>query len=245
MRESTIMLAFRITALVFASLVSCVLWACTVAAQSPGAVAFSAQEQQARQKVLDSQNWKDARAKFDRWLSVQVAYDPAEVEAMKAALAARIARSSAQELTALLQEMQQRLDVLLSPDVVAARDWADSFYTPKGIKELTTKHGMANPMAMSGRDLTVALEKFQADRASQRTANKAFMQLQAKAVDAAQTTRQQQAAAAAAAAARPSATFGAAYAPTRSGPPQPQRYQAPYNPVRYSIGPWGGVWVGH
>src|SRR6185295_6443969 len=110
----------------------------------------------------ESDAWKDARAKFDQWLSVQVVYDPAEVAAMKASLVSRIERSSADDLTTLLHVMQRRLDVLLSPEVVAARQWADEFYTPSGKRGLAKEAGITDPMAMSPKDLTAALANFAA-----------------------------------------------------------------------------------
>jgi recombination DNA repair RAD52 pathway protein len=145
----------------------------------------------------------------------------------------------------LLNVMQRRLDVLLSPEVVEARNWADSFYTEKGQRDLLKKHELNDPMAMIPSQITEALAQFAADRQSLANANAAFAKSQAATVAGANKYQQSQQAAAAAAAAAPRqrATFGAAYAPKRSD--RPQRYQAPYNPVRYSIGPWGGVWIGH
>jgi hypothetical protein len=216
-----------------------------VRAQAPAAErTFSAEEQQARQKVLDSDSWKDARRKLEDWLSVQVAYDATELEAVKRQFASRVERGSAEDLTNLLQVMQRRLDVLLSPEVAAARDWADSFYTELGKRELMEKRGLADPMAMSANDLAEALAKFAGDRQSQAGANAAFQQQQAAAVAGASEARKRQAAAAAAAASAPrqTAAHAAPYAPTRD---RVQRYEAPYNPMRYSIGPWGGIWAGH
>lgn len=238
--------SFRILVIVFVGVLGQLANACRVEAQSPAADrSFSAEEQQARQKVLGSEGWLDARQKFDKWLSVQAAYDATEIEAIKKGFASRVERGSADDLTILLHTMQRRLDVLLSPDVVVARDWADSFYTEKGKQDLMEKRGLADPMAMSATEITAALAQFASDRQSQATSTTAFAQQQASAIAGANESRKRQeaAAAAAASASRQRATSSAPYAPKRAD--RPQRYQAPYNPVHYSIGPWGGVWVGH
>jgi hypothetical protein len=208
---------------------------------------FSPETQRAHQAVLESDRWMAARTRFEQWLSVQSAYDANEIADIKRRLTERVAAMSAVELQKFLAEMEQRLDVLLSPDVTAARNWADEFYTPLGKEELAAQYGVAHPLSMTGEELNAALARFALDRQSHASTRAAFQQQQATQAAAAREYRQaqQQAAqqAAAASAARRPASSGAPYAPTRRT--SPQRYEAPYNPLQYSIGPWGGIWIGH
>jgi hypothetical protein len=209
-------------------------------AQAP-APTFSPAEQQARQAVLDSAAWKEERRRFDAWLSVQSLYSPEQVASMKQELAAQIARKSAVELQGFLQEMNQRLDVLLSPDAAAARAWADQFYTLKGRQELAAKEDMSDPMEMTPAQLSVALANFARDRQAGGQAQAAFQAGQAAQIAANTQREETQRAAAEAAASAPRQTFGpTAYAPKREN--RPQRYVAPYDPPQFSIDPWGGVW---
>ncbi|MCA9235933.1 MAG: hypothetical protein KDA44_10710 [Planctomycetales bacterium] len=216
----------------------------TCAAEPAAGADASPVAEEARQKVLDSQRWKTAQRRFHEWLAVQTTYSDAEVAEIKQRLAARIAAMSADELQTFLTEMEQRLDVLLSPTAAAARSWVDQFYTQKGKQELDRKYGITDPIDMSAQELTAALDRFAEDRQSQGSSQAAFQKQQTIQAAAATKERQaQQAATRQAAAAAPPrpATFGTPYAPRRD--PRPQRYQAPYDPVRYSIGPWGGVWI--
>jgi hypothetical protein len=210
---------------------------------APAPPKFSAAEQQARHSILTSEGWQQARSKFDEWLSVQSMYDAARIAAMKHEFARRIEGMSAVELQAFLSVMQNRLNVLLSADVTAARNWADEFYTSQGKQKLAEKHHIADPMSMTGAELEGALAEFASERQSQATAQAAFQKGQGASIAAMEENRKQQQAAAAAAP-RHAASYGAPYAPTRPRD-RPQRYEAPYNPVRYSVDPWGGVWIGH
>ncbi len=216
----------------------------TAEAQQPPAAAapsFTPQEQQARQAVFDSDQWKAVRSKFDKWLSQQAAYDDAGVAGIKQELQSRIAAMRADQLRAFMVLMDGRLDVLLSPEATAARDWADEFYTAQGRRTLAAKYGAADPVHMTAQQLQEALDRFASDRQNQGAAQAAFQESQAAQLAGASALRKAQEAAAPAQM-RP-ATFGTPYAPPARAP-RPQRYEAPYDPPRYSIGPWGGVWVG-
>ena len=47
---------------------------------------FSPQEEAARQKILQSPEWREAQHAFHEWLSIQKTYSPADVKRMRAAL---------------------------------------------------------------------------------------------------------------------------------------------------------------
>lgn len=243
-------------------------------AQAPAAAPpeFSPQEQQARQAILTGADWQAARSSLDKWLSVQGAYTPEQIAQMKTNFAALIDSMSADELQGFLVDMQQRLEILLSPEVNAARRWADELYTPQGKRNLLEKGHIADPMSLSGEELAKALIEFAQDRQSRASSQAVFEQGQAvQAAATRQLFKEQQAAAAAAAAAPPQMTSAStSYAPRRDrgqqryerpdratyegapdrasyetpyrGPRDAPRYEAPYRPLHYGIGPWGGIW---
>jgi hypothetical protein len=89
--------------------------------------AFSEADQEARQKILDSDRWRRLNRQFDDWVSVQQVYTPEQLEAVKADLVARIARMSPRELEVFMEDMEDRLAVLTSPEAADARAWLGQF----------------------------------------------------------------------------------------------------------------------
>jgi hypothetical protein len=209
-------------------------------AATPAPPMFSPAEQQARQAVLDSPEWKAVRRKFDEWLLVQTTYDPAQVEEMKRLFATRIAAKDAGALTDYIGYMERKLDVLLLPEVAEARQWADELYTQQGKLAMMKEHDMSNPIAMTADQLVAALNRFAADRQEIPGAQAAFQQGLA-AQNAANIERGRAAQQAAqAAAARPATS--SAYSPARvRNQGTSSRYTPPFR-MPYSVGPWGGVW---
>ena len=201
-------------------------------------------DQQARQEILDSQRWADAKQQLDSWLSVQKVYSDEEVEVLKSELRNRIAVMSPQELQAFLEEMEAKVAVLMSPASLDARRWA-SKYTDKALERYRKKFGVEDPARMSAADLETALAEFTAQRQSKLESSAAFRQSRQSQARAAKNYNQAQAKAAR----RPSVA-GRYRAPSSSSPYSPRRassrvktYSAPYPKLNYSVGPWGGVWV--
>lgn len=238
------MFALRIGLLIFVCAVGQLAVVFPLAAEESAAPApnFSPEEQKSRQAILSSADWTEAFGKFDNWLSVQTTYNAAEVAKMKRELAAQIEVMPAKEMPAFLYQMQRRLDVLLSPEVSAVRAWADGLYTAKGKQKLLEEYHITDPISMSAEQLSAALEQFALDRQSEGAAQAAFQKAQTTQSEAVIRNEQQQASAARAAP-KQASSFPTPSIPNRNA--RPQQYEAPYNPVRYTIGPWGGVWVGH
>ena len=161
---------------------------------------------------------------------------------MKRELAAQIEVMPAKEMPEFLYQMQRRMDVLLSPEVSAVRTWADGLYTAKGKQKLLEEYDITDPISMSAEQLSAALQQFALDRQSGAAAQAAFQKSQTAQSEALIRNDRQQASAARTAP-KQAATFPTPSIPNRNE--RPQQYEAPYNPVRYTIGPWGGVWVGH
>jgi|GEM_PF-3615499 len=196
--------------------------------------AFSAQEEAARQQVLRSAHWQTTRKKFKQWLAVQSAYDAPQLAKQEAQLKDKIASMSAGQLQQFLAAMDERLHVLLSPEMDQARSWVNHYYTMKGQRKLVQKLGAEQPLAMTGSQLQAALERFHAQRAAASQSASAFnrsRQTETKALDSYRT--RQRSAQAKAQSTQRSATYG-----KHSSPQKLQQ-----RPTRYPSG-WRGGWGG-
>ena len=207
--------------------------AAETAARQP---AFSAQQQAARQKILDSDRWKETREKFKQWTALQIAEDPQQLAQQEARLKGQIASMSATQLKQFLNAMEERLEILLSPEMDQARGWVDHYYTPKAQRKMAQKLGVAKPLGMSGDQIKAALARFEEQRAAQAQSSAAFNRSRQSENKALQSYRaKQQADQARARSAQHSATFSS-HAPkvTRS---QQTRYPSGF---RGGWGGWGG-----
>jgi len=76
-----------------------------------------------RAEVLASSRWRRAMHELDEWLAAQPVYSADRVRGIKADLAARVASMSSYELEYLLDQLDEKLNVLDSPSAREARDW--------------------------------------------------------------------------------------------------------------------------
>ena len=83
-------------------------------------------QSQAREAVLNSAAWKKAEQAFDDWLSVQTIYSKPQVEYLKFQFRDNTSKMSASELKAFLDQMQLKLNILMSSDVTEAGSWVGS-----------------------------------------------------------------------------------------------------------------------
>ena len=200
---------------------------------APARQAFTDQEQAARQKILDSDHWKETGEKFKQWLSVQIAEDPQQLTEQEAQLKKHIATLSATELEQFLDAMDERMEILLSPAMDQARSWVDHYYTPKAQHKMMQKMGVGDPLKMSGNQLNAALQRFQDQRASEVQSSSSFNRSRQSGNKSLNSYRvQQQSAQAKARSAQRSATFSS-HAPKKTHTQQ----------TRYPSG-WRGGWGG-
>ncbi len=137
-------------------------------------VVFTTQEQAARQQILDSVHWKETRKQFKQWLSVQTAYDSAQLAQQEVEIKQHIATLQALELKKFLEAMYERLTVLLSPEMNQARSWVDHYYTEKAQRRMAKKLNVEQPMKMTGSELNAALKRFQEQRSVAAQSSAAF-----------------------------------------------------------------------
>jgi hypothetical protein len=148
------------------------------------------------------------------------------------------------QLQDFLEEMEARLAVLLSPAATEARRWVAPL-TDQAVQRMRAKYGVEDPARVSAADLENALLQFAADRQAQAAGAAAFNQSRQSAASAAISANQSQQKALNQATRSSAASFqtqGSPYAP-RPSQRNARTYSAPYPKMRYSIGPWGGVWI--
>lgn len=189
-----------------------------------------------RQKILDSEPWREAERKLNEWLAIQQIYSPDEVAALRAELAARVAGMSPDALKAFLSESEERLAVLMSPDADEARQWIAQILAVARNPESQFGGPLPDVANMTAGEIRAELQRFQQRRSSRQQAQAAFDRDRQTLVQAARETN--------------SARGGTLSQPrTAATFPEPQLH-SPYAPQReplralrrppvYRIGPWG------
>jgi hypothetical protein len=193
-----------------------------------------ASREAARQKILDSDPWREAQRKLDDWFAVQQVYGADEVAALRAEIADRVKQMSPEGLEAFLNEMQDRLAVLLSPDAEEARTWIGQILAVVRDPEQHFGGPLPDVLNMSAGEIRAELQQFQQRRMSRRQAQSAFdtsRQAQVQAVREEQAARREVLSQPRTAATFPDPPYRSQYAPE------------PLRPVMrrpvYRIGPWG------
>lgn len=147
------------------------------ATQTPPMVQFTAEEQAARQKVLDSRAWNDALQGWNDWLATQLIYTPEQVAQLKQQMAIGVQNLNAEQLQLYLNDLQQKLKLLAGPEAQQAHDWLANFltaqkvYTPEQVRAQ-----MPDVANMNAAQVQAALDDFAAHHASAVQAQRAFNQ---------------------------------------------------------------------
>lgn len=205
--------------------------------KEPAAGAVNSQEA-ARRKILESDRWRQTLRDLNEWLSVQHIYTPDEVANLRAEFTARIARMSPRELEALMKDMEERLDVLMSPAAEEARQWLGQFLAVAVNPEAQLGRTRPDVLNMTASQIRQELQWLEQHRAGRQQAHTAFGGARAGQVQSARdvhTSRQQ---ALEQELSRPAATvnnprYRSQYAP------QTELRPTPLNTPIYSISPWG------
>jgi hypothetical protein len=192
-----------------------------------------------RQKIVSSERWHQALRKWNEWLSVQKTYTPEQVSVLRADLNDSVATMSPKELETFLTDMEERLEVLMSPEAGEARQWIAQILAVARNPESQFGGPLPDVAHMSASQIRDELRRFQQQRAARQQSQAAFDRSRQRQVQAAldvHSARRD----ASSAAPRTAATFPEPQIPYRSpyAPLGPSRRAASGRPI-YRIGPWG------
>jgi hypothetical protein len=194
-----------------------------------------------RRKILDSDEWRRTSRTFDEWLSVQQTYGQDEVAAIKSDLQQRVAHMSPRELRDFMDEMNDRLNVLLAPEAAEARHWMQNFFANAVNPEQQlgrSRPDVLNMTASKIRQEILWLEQHRENRRREQAAFELAQSFQSQASRDAQAARQ-------------SARQGSvanrskwpANTPRVASPYSPRREREPLRPSPvYMIGPGGSMY---
>jgi hypothetical protein len=210
------------------------------ASRQPTAPAADGAQDAARQAILSGERWRQAEEKFEKWLTLQKIYSPAEVAALKADMAARAAKMSPPELEKMLSDLESRLAVLLSPEADEAREWIGGILAVARNPEAHLGGPPPDVANMSAEEIKAELERFQRRRGAQQQSQASFNRTRERQVQGARDVQGSRRGAPSGASNRPAPLIGNAapgappsvYAPWQPEPAPRQR------PV-YRIAPWG------
>jgi len=217
-------------------------------AQRPRAVDADDDDFEHKAAVLQSSRWRRAVFELGEWLSAQRIYTSQQVNQMKADFNRRVAAMSAEELDALLDDLELKFKVMDSPEAKDARDWVGQYLSAMSdSRRQQALRNVPDVVAMSASQLAEEIKRIEQRRDSLRQRQQDFDQTRQARVAGAQANRQ--ATSQAIAAAQAQAASQAAYSPYR----RPHNDgKLPFSNVnrnagRFGIGigfGWGGIGLG-
>jgi len=135
-------------------------------AADASATVDAADEAGRRSEVLASSRWRRAMHERDEWLAQQPVYAPDRVRRIKADFAERVAAMSSYELEYLLDQIDEKIEVLDSPAAKEAREWLGRYLSVMADdRRAALLQHVPNVLDMSAAELTAKLAEVEAKRA--------------------------------------------------------------------------------
>jgi len=135
----------------------------------------AAAEAAAREKIFNSEEWREVERAWQQWLSVQKIYDANDVARMKRDYHARIAAMNSRELASFLEDMRDKIQVLLSPEARKARVWLGQYLAlHAAIPKDQFKKMVPDVANMSSEQIIESLQDWEQRQASVRQTQAAF-----------------------------------------------------------------------
>jgi hypothetical protein len=132
-------------------------------------------EAEAREKILNSQEWREVERAWQQWLSVQEIYDKDDVARLKREFHNRIAQMDSRQLADFLEDMREKIQVLLSPEAQKARVWLGQYLAVHAVIPKDQFKKMVPDVAhMTSEQITESLQAWESRRASVRQTQAAF-----------------------------------------------------------------------
>lgn len=136
-------------------------------------------EEAARREILESDEWDAMRRDFQKWLGIQQVYSADEVTHIVNQLNDRAVRLSADELRELLHEMQDRLQVLLSPQAAEARQWVSQYLSGPRASAARSRSDQPDVLSMSADEIRSELQGFQQRQVARQQSQAEFDRIRA------------------------------------------------------------------
>jgi hypothetical protein len=197
-----------------------------------------------RRRIFEGDRWRRMSHTLHDWLSVQQVYSAEQVAAIQAELSAKVAQMTPRELEKFLQDMEQRLEVLTSPQAEEAREWLAHFFATRRNPESQLRRSRPDVLNMTASQIRQEIEWLQQHRAGRQQTNLALNQaraLQQQNALGVQDARQQAQTRAAESRSRAAGNqFRSPYAPRPQNLPNTSDLRPkPMGTPIYSVSPWG------
>jgi hypothetical protein len=195
-----------------------------------------------KKEILESSRWRRAMFEFQEWLNRQSIYDTKEVAGIKADLAARVAKMNSRELTAMLDDMGAKFQILESKPAQDAGAWLAQYLSIlSDAKREEVLKQLPNISTMTPAQLNQEIARIQRKRQSMIRAQATFDQTRQAQVDAALKANQEaQQALRREQQARSPGGYTSPYRPTTHERPF-ENVSDPGPEMKYYVSPWGGV----
>lgn len=196
----------------------------------PAAKQSAQADEAARRAIFDSDRWRRMERDFNEWLSVQAIYSDHEIDAIVAEFQKRAKTMTPREAESFLNEMEDRLAVLLGPEADDARQWLSQFLAVAANPERTLGRPLPDVANMTASQIRQEIQWLQQHRAERQQAHAAGVQ-----------TRQLQAARRPAGVQPIDRSAWPANNQTRPSQyaPQPELLPQPLTVTTYIVSPWG------
>jgi hypothetical protein len=114
----------RLAAVILLAATSLIAWRLAWAADPPAKGRDRSQSEKARRDlILKSELWRNTFAALDQWLSIQTMYDQDQIDDIKKQVGGRVEKMSADELEDFRQQLDAKLEMVLSPEGRVILDW--------------------------------------------------------------------------------------------------------------------------
>jgi hypothetical protein len=213
--------------------------------QPTQAAAASADQQgPEHREILESDRWQRMGRTLNEWLSVQQVYTAEQVAAIRARLSARASQMTPRELEEFMKDMEERLEVLTSPEAEEARQWLAHFFATRRNPEAQLRRSRPDVLNMTASQIRQELQWLQQHRAGRQQSNAAFSQARALQQQTARgvhdARRQAQARAADSRSSAAANQFRSPYAPRPQNLPNTSDLRPkPMGTPIYTVSPWG------
>lgn len=158
----TTLLNMRRAAALAVAMVLTVSVVATVRAQAPDANAEAAE----RRAILESDRFRQLRRNVNNWLTEQRIYSPQETASIRARFDQATSTMSANQLKDFMDNAEEKLDVLNSPDALEARQWVEQFRATARNADQQLQAKRPDIIRMTPNQIRAELDRFHRQRGS-------------------------------------------------------------------------------